>query len=67
MLKAGQQFGMIFFPFFPGGVKSGFTHVDPEAVEKRLFMVKGKRNIKVSVTSVVEFERAEVPRCIFYQ
>ena len=34
--------------------------MDPEAVEKRLFMVKGKRNIKVSVTSVVEFERAEV-------
>ena len=64
MLKAGQQFGMT---FFPGGVKSGFTHVDPEAVEKRLFMVKGKRNIKVSVTSVVEFERAEVTRCIFYQ
>jgi len=33
--------------YLPGGVKSGFTHVDPEAVEKRLFMVKGKRNIKV--------------------
>ena len=51
---------LIFFPFLPGGVKSGFTHVDPEAVEKRLFIVKGKRNIKVSVTSVMEFERAEV-------
>jgi hypothetical protein len=23
--------------YLPGGVKSGFTHVDPEAVEKRLF------------------------------
>lgn len=33
--------------YLPGGVKSGFTHVDPEAVEKRLFQVKGKRNIKV--------------------
>ena len=60
MQKAGQQFEMIFSPFFPGGVKSGFTHVDSEAVEKRLFIVKGKRNIKVSVTSVVEFEIAEV-------
>ena len=67
MQKAGQHFRMFFFSFFPGGVKSGFTHVDPEAVEKRLFIVKGKRNIKVSVTSVVEIERAEVTRCIFYQ
>ena len=58
---------LISFPFLPGGVKSGFTHVDPEAVEKRLFIVKGKRNIKVSVTSIVEIERAEVTRCIFYQ
>ncbi len=33
--------------YLPGGVKSGFTHVDPEAVERRLFQVKGKRNIKV--------------------
>jgi gelsolin len=33
--------------YLPGGVKSGFTHVDPEAVEKRLFQVKGQRNIKV--------------------
>lgn len=33
--------------YLPGGVKSGFTHVDPDAVEKRLFIVKGKRNIKV--------------------
>ena len=33
--------------YLPGGVKSGFTHVDPEDVEKRLFIVKGKRNIKV--------------------
>ena len=33
--------------YLPGGVKSGFKHVDPEDVEKRLFQVKGKRNIKV--------------------
>jgi len=33
--------------YLPGGVKTGFTHVDPDAVEKRLFIVKGKRNIKV--------------------
>ena len=33
--------------YLPGGVKSGFVHVDPENVEKRLFIVKGKRNIKV--------------------
>jgi hypothetical protein len=31
----------------PGGVKSGFVHVDPDSEEKRLFQVKGKRNIKV--------------------
>ncbi|KAG8223497.1 hypothetical protein J437_LFUL004965, partial [Ladona fulva] len=33
--------------YLPGGVASGFTHVDPDAVEKRLFQVKGKRNIRV--------------------
>jgi len=33
--------------YLPGGVKSGFTHVDPEDVEKRLFRVKGKRNVQV--------------------
>lgn len=31
----------------PGGVSSGFTHVDRNAFEKRLFQVKGKRNIRV--------------------
>ena len=30
-----------------GGVSSGFTHVDRDAVEKRLFQIKGKRNIRV--------------------
>eukprot|EP00092_Neocalanus_flemingeri_P034413 GFUD01037422.1.p1 GENE.GFUD01037422.1~~GFUD01037422.1.p1 ORF type:complete len:714 (-),score=230.81 GFUD01037422.1:107-2248(-) len=33
--------------YLPGGVKSGFTHFDPEDVEKRLFRVKGKRNVQV--------------------
>ena len=33
--------------YLPGGVKSGFVHVDPDDEPKRLFQVKGKRNIKV--------------------
>lgn len=33
--------------YLPGGVVSGFTHYDPEEVEKRLFRVKGKRNVQV--------------------
>jgi len=33
--------------YLPGGVKSGFTHYDPEDVEKRLFRVKGKKNVQV--------------------
>jgi len=33
--------------YLPGGVASGFHHVDPDAVEKRLFQVKGKRNVRV--------------------
>lgn len=33
--------------YLPGGVNSGFTHVDRNAFEKRLFQVKGKRNIRV--------------------
>ena len=36
----------------PGGVKSGFTHYDPEDVKKRLFKVKGKRNVQVSEVCV---------------
>ena len=31
----------------PGGVKSGFTAYDPEDVERRLFRVKGKRNVQI--------------------
>ena len=33
--------------YLPGGVKSGFTPYDPEDVEKRLFRVKGKRNVQI--------------------
>jgi len=33
--------------YLPGGVKTVFEHYDPESEEKRLFQVKGKRNIKV--------------------
>lgn len=33
--------------YLPGGKSSGFTHVDRNAFEKRLFQVKGSRNIRV--------------------
>ena len=33
--------------YLAGGVKSGFTHYDPEDVPRRLFKVKGKRNVQV--------------------
>ena len=33
--------------YLPGGVASGFTDVEAEPVEKRLFEVKGKRSIKI--------------------
>ena len=45
----------LFLSYFPngirlkaGGVKSGFTTYDPEDVERRLFKVKGNRNVNVS-------------------
>ena len=45
----------LFLSYFPngirlkaGGVKSGFTVYDPEDVERRLFKVKGNRNVHVS-------------------
>uniref|UniRef100_A0A0K2UCV6 Gelsolin-like domain-containing protein n=1 Tax=Lepeophtheirus salmonis TaxID=72036 RepID=A0A0K2UCV6_LEPSM len=34
--------------YLPGGIKSGFSHVDPEDVVKRLFQIKGKRNVRVA-------------------
>lgn len=33
--------------YLPGGVASGFRHVDPDQFETRLFQVKGSRNIRV--------------------
>lgn len=43
-----------FLAMFPGGVRyvdggvaSGFKHVDPDDVEKKLLHVKGKRNVRV--------------------
>ena len=33
--------------YLPGGVQSGFTPFDPEDVERRLFRVKGKRNVQI--------------------
>lgn len=33
--------------YVPGGVASGFRHVDPNQFETRLFQVKGSRNIRV--------------------
>lgn len=33
--------------YLPGGVSSGFHHVDRDAFEKRLFEVKGSRNVRV--------------------
>ena len=45
----------LFLSYFPngirlkaGGVKSGFKVYDPEDVERRLFKVKGDRNVHVS-------------------
>lgn len=33
--------------YLDGGVASGFKHVDPDHVEKKLLQVKGKRNVRV--------------------
>lgn len=42
--------------YLPGGVQSGFTPFDPEDVERRLFRVKGKRNVQVmEVNSSCQF------------
>jgi len=38
--------------YLPGGVKSGFSHVDKDAFVKRLFQVKGSRNIRVRQVDV---------------
>lgn len=46
--------------YLPGGVKSGFTDVDAEPVEKRLFEVKGKRNIKIKQVAI---EGGNINKC----
>ena len=33
--------------YLDGGIASGFKHVDPDQVEKKMLQVKGKRNIRV--------------------
>ncbi|XP_057374251.1 gelsolin, cytoplasmic-like [Daphnia carinata] len=33
--------------YLDGGVASGFKHVDPDQVEKKLLQVKGKRNVRI--------------------
>lgn len=33
--------------YLPGGVASGFAHVDRDAFTKKLYQVKGKRNVRV--------------------
>ncbi|XP_057374206.1 gelsolin, cytoplasmic-like [Daphnia carinata] len=33
--------------YLDGGVTSGFKHVDPDQVEKKLLHVKGKRNVRI--------------------
>ena len=50
----------LFLSYFPngirlkaGGVKSGFTTYDPEDVERRLFKVKGDRNVHVSEVGLI--------------
>lgn len=42
--------------YLDGGVASGFHHVDPDNVEKKLLHIKGKRNVRVrQVTSCCFF------------
>ena len=37
--------------YLDGGVASGFHHVDPDNVEKKLLHIKGKRNVRVRQVS----------------
>lgn len=40
--------------YLDGGVASGFKHVDPDHVDKKLLQVKGKRNVRVRQVCTVE-------------
>ena len=39
---------MFLLRYLEGGVDSGFKTVDPDAFEKRLFQVKGRKNIRIA-------------------
>jgi hypothetical protein len=41
--------------YLDGGVASGLKTVDPNAFEKRLFQIKGKKNIRVGQVTVAQF------------
>lgn len=41
--------------YLPGGVVSGFHHVDPDAFEKKLYQVKGARNVRVKQVDPIIF------------
>ena len=41
----------VFIRYLEGGVESGFKKVQRGVYEKRLFHVKGKRNVRVSQVS----------------
>ncbi|KAL0275575.1 UNVERIFIED_CONTAM: hypothetical protein PYX00_003387 [Menopon gallinae] len=55
-----SQLFLSYFPsgvrYLPGGVKSGFSHVDPNEPDpnepKKLYQVKGKRNVRVRQVQV---------------
>lgn len=48
----------------PGGVSSGFRHVDRDEAETRLFQVKGSRNIRVK--EVFFFQQFQKNFIIFF-
>ena len=41
------DFSMFAYRYLTGGMSSAFKHVDPNKFERRLFQVKGKKNIRV--------------------
>ena len=34
--------------YLPGGVKSGMNYVEEEVIARRLFLIKGRRNVMAS-------------------
>lgn len=47
VFKINYSYRLIGVRYLDGGVASGFKHVDPNHVEKKLLQVKGKRNVRV--------------------